>query len=191
MLLTGPNTVNGKQTGFTYIALLIGVAIIGATLAAVAQVAQTMVQRDREQELLFIGNQFRQAINRYYASNRRYPQQLEDLVLDDRNAGIKRYLRKIYFDPMTGHADWGLVKATNEQIVGVYSLSESAPLKKAGFRLTEAGLEDKDKYSEWIFMAAVRGAAGLPSRFLSSNVAPSNAVLPNTVRPSWPGTVPK
>ncbi len=170
-----------KQTGFTYIALLIGVAIIGATLAAVAQVTQTIVQREREQELLFIGNQFLQAINRFYASNRSYPMQLEDLVLDNHSPGIKRHLRKIYVDPMTGLAEWGMVKLGDGQIVGVYSLSEAEPLKKAGFRLTEAGLENKDKYSEWIFMAALRGAANVPA-----NVVPANPLPPNPAR-SNPG----
>ncbi|MFY9328341.1 MAG: type II secretion system protein [Georgfuchsia sp.] len=163
-----------RQAGFTYIALLIAVAIISATLATVAEVTHTMVQRDREKELLFIGNQFRQALNHYYANNRRYPLSLEDLVLDDRNVGIKRHLRKIFFDPMTGKAEWGTLKMANDQIIGVYSLSEAEPLKKAGFQLTEAGLEGKEKYSEWVFTAAVSGvvntmpnaaSAGQPKAF--------------------------
>lgn len=153
----GQPTMNGKQAGFTYIALLIGIAIASAVLAAVGQVWQTVGQRDREKELLFIGNQFRQAINRYYASNRRYPQRLEDLVVDETNAKTKHYLRKIFVDPMTGLTDWGTVKLPNEQIVGVYSLSENKPIKTTGFRRRDSEFEDKEKYSEWQFMAAIRG----------------------------------
>ena len=175
--------MNGKQAGFTYIALLIAVAILGAGLAAVGQVWQTVVQHDREKELIFVGNQFRQAINRYYASNRRYPLRLEDLVRDDRNAGVKRYLRKIFVDPMTGQPEWGMVKVANGQILGVYSLSEVEPLKKAGFRAADAGLENKSKYSEWLFMATVRGVAATPS-----TPAPVTPAPPKTAPTNRPQT---
>lgn len=165
-------TASGEQAGFTYIVLLIWVALIGASLAAVGQVWQTVVQRDRESELLFVGNQFRQAIQRYYASNQRYPSRLEDLILDNRNAGIKRHLRKIFIDPMTGQADWGTLKLNDGQIVGVYSLSEGEPMKKAGFRMRDAGLENKTRYSDWVFMAST-GSSAMPS------ASPSPAAPPN------------
>jgi len=187
MAQTGYRTVSGKQKGFTYIALLIAVAIIGATLAAVGQVWQTLLQRDREQNLIFIGNQFRQAIDRYYASNRRFPMNLDDLLIDSREAGIKRYLRKIFIDPMTHQAQWGLVTLQDGQIVGVHSLSEIEPLKKSGFRLANESLENKDKYSEWVFMTAVRGA----TQILPLSNAP--AKTPTTPSPPSrrPGTFAK
>ena len=172
--------MNGKQTGFTYIALLIAVAILGATLAAVGQVWHTLLQRERENELLFIGNQFRQAIDSYYASNRRFPLRLEDLLLDDRSVGIKRHLRKIFIDPMTGNTDWGLVKL-NSQLVGIYSLSEEKPLKQTGFRTRDASFDDKDKYSDWVFMTAVRGVSNLEQKPASSPVLP--LIRPGTVTP--------
>lgn len=146
-------TVRGKQSGFTYIAVLIGVAIMGAGLAALGTVWHTLVQRDQEKELLYIGQQFRQALNRYYLSNQRYPVSLEMLVQDDDKVAVKHHLRKIYVDPMTGSAEWGIVKLPNGQIVGVYSLSEQTPLKSAGFRARDTLFLDKEKYSEWVFMA--------------------------------------
>jgi len=167
---TGHPTVNGKQTGFTYIALLIAVAILGATLTAVGQVWHTLLQHDRENELLFIGNQFRLAFDSYYANNRRFPMRLEDLLLDDRNAGIKRYLRKIYVDPMTGHADWGLVTLDGGQLVGIHSVSEEKPLKRTGFRQSNASLEDKDKYSDWVFMTTIRGIVNPEQKPVPSTV---------------------
>ena len=156
--------MNGKQQGFTYIALLIGVAIIGATLAAVGEVWHTVLQGDREKELLFVGHQFQQAIDHYYASNRRYPLSLDELVLDDRTAVTKRHLRKIFVDPITGNSEWGLVKLQDGQIFGVYSLSEEKPLKRAGFQLAYVDFENKDKYSEWVFITAVRSVAYAPAR---------------------------
>jgi hypothetical protein len=38
----------------------------------------------------------------------------------------------------------------------VYSRSQDAPLKRAGFRLAEKDFEGKTKYSEWVFIPALR-----------------------------------
>jgi hypothetical protein len=67
---------------------------------------------------------------------------------------VRRHLRKIYVDPMTGTAEWGVVK-TNNAVVGVYSLSEDEPLKKTGFAQRDADFENKSKYSEWTFLTPV------------------------------------
>jgi type II secretory pathway pseudopilin PulG len=158
-------TATGKQSGFTYIGVLIGVAILGAMLAALGTVWQTMAQREQEKELLFVGHQFRAALNRYYQNNQRYPMRLEQLVQDDNPQTVRRYLRKIYVDPLTRQTSWGLVTQADGQIVGVYSLSGKVPLKKAGFRPQDSDFVQKSKYSEWLFMAegqtAVAGLAAL------------------------------
>jgi len=157
--------VTGRQSGFTYIAVLIAVAIMGAMLAALGTIWHTMVQRDNEKDLLFAGHQFRVGLNRYHQINQRYPMRLDDLVQDQGKPTIRRHLRKIYIDPMTRQTDWGLVKLSDGQIVGVYSKSSLVPLKKTGFRLWDMNLEGKASYSEWLFMAegqtvASNGLAG-------------------------------
>ena len=65
---------------------------------------------------------------------RRAPLRLEELLQDPRHPGIQRYLRKIYLDPMTGSAEWGLITGPGGEIYGVHSLSEDEPLKKSQFR---------------------------------------------------------
>src|ERR1700757_4232510 len=104
--------VAGPCRGFTYVGVLFLVALMGATLVAVAQVWHTQVKRDKEAELLFVGNQFRRAIALYYerapGGFRQYPKQLNDLLQDPRFPNIQRHLRKLYLDPMTGKAEWGL-----------------------------------------------------------------------------------
>ena len=154
------------EGGFTYIGVLIGVAMLGALLAATADVWHTTMQRQREKELLFVGNQFRAALGSYYSPTAatcfkvvgRYPKRLEDLLLDDRSPGTCRHLRRIYVDPMTGKAEWGLVKLPDGQITGVYSLSEEEPIKKARFRARDAAFENKTKYSDWLFVYTGRNA---------------------------------
>lgn len=139
-------------------ALLLIVAVSGFALAAAAQVWSTTSRRDKEDELLRIGTEFRQAIRSYALSSpgaQQYPQRLEDLVLDPRFPNVKRHLRRIYADPLTGEAEWGLVKA-GEAIVGVHSLASGSPLKTA--LDPELGIaEDAQTYEAWIF--AYRGDA--------------------------------
>lgn len=139
-------------------ALLLIVAVSGLALAAAAQVWSTTSRRDKEDELLRIGAEFRQAIRSYALSSpgaQQYPQRLEDLVLDPRFPNVKRHLRRIYADPLTGEAQWGLVKA-GEAIVGVHSLASGSPLKTA--LDPELGIaEDAQTYEAWIF--AYRGDA--------------------------------
>ena len=144
------------QTGFTYIGVLVLVAIMGIIAAATADLWRTERKREIETELLFVGNQYRQAISQYYNQNtargRSFPATLQDLLQDPRTPATKRYLRKLFLDPVTGSEEWGLVKGPAGEIMGVFSLSEEMPLKKANFRRVDAKFEDKQKYSEWVFI---------------------------------------
>lgn len=147
---------SGRQSGFTYLAVLFAVVIMGALLAMAADVWHTTRLRERERELLVVGNEFRVAINRYYASSpggqRHFPGNLGDLLLDPRYPDRPhRYLRRIYRDPITGTADWGEERNVAGEIVGVYSQSMDAPLKSSGFRTRDHAFEGKTKYSEWVF----------------------------------------
>jgi type II secretory pathway pseudopilin PulG len=140
--------------GFTYIGLLIAVALIGIGLAAVAEVWTTAAKRERERELLFVGGQFRQAIGSYFEASpglKQYPQRLEDLLEDRRFPVIRRHLRKIYLDPITGKSDWGLV-IQGDKIFGVYSQSADKPLKTDNFDPLDSSFAGSNAYSEWKFV---------------------------------------
>jgi type II secretory pathway pseudopilin PulG len=154
----GRASVFRRERGFTYIGVLVLVALMGITLAAAGQVWHTLQQREKEQELLFIGHQFRLALNRYAhhtpGQAGRAPLNLEGLLRDPRHPGIQRYLRKIYLDPMTGSAEWGLITGPGGEIYGVHSLSGGEPLKKSNFGLADKPFEGKTKYSDWVFMQA-------------------------------------
>lgn len=144
-------------SGITYIGVLVLVAIMGILAAATADLWHTERKREAEAELLFVGNQYRQAIGRYYDQSpngrvKTFPRSLQDLLQDPRTPGTKRYLRKLFPDPITGSEDWGLVKGPAGEIMGVFSLSEEMPIKMANFRRADASLEDKQKYSEWVFV---------------------------------------
>ncbi|MDH4284619.1 MAG: type II secretion system GspH family protein [Gallionellaceae bacterium] len=144
------------ENGFTYLVLMALVAGMGIALAAAGEVWHMTLKREKEQELLFVGDQFRRALNLYRqhtpGNSRRYPMSLEELLKDNRSPGIVRYLRKIYPDPITGNMQWGLVKGPSGEIYGVHSLSEEEPLRKSAFSLADLKFEGRTKYSEWVFM---------------------------------------
>src|SRR5580765_3092247 len=98
--------------GLGYLALLIAASRTAGALAAAGGVYSHVAQREKERELLFVGEQFRQAIALYYwrtpGGAHQYPKSLEALLEDQRWPVTQRYLRKIYRDPVTGTTDWGI-----------------------------------------------------------------------------------
>lgn len=145
-----------KQGGFTYVALLFVIAVIGVGLAAKGVEWERASQRDREAQLLFIGNEFRKAIALYYYRSpgpvHEFPDKLDDLLEDPRFPGTQRYLRRIYRDPMTGAQEWGLVLTPSGRIMGVHSLSQSPVIKIDGFTEKDKDLAGKGTYSDWEFV---------------------------------------
>lgn len=144
------------QGGFTYLGLLFAVALAGLALAATGTVWSMERQRQREAELLFIGQQFRDAIASYYERSpglvKRYPAKLDDLVKDGRFLMVQRHLRRVYVDPITGTHEWGLVAAPEGGVMGVYSQSSGAPIKRSRFVTVDSDFEGKSAYSEWKFV---------------------------------------
>lgn len=140
--------------GFTYIGLLIAVVLLGVALAATGAVWRTQARREREQELLFIGREFRAAIGSYYraGAGRQYPQSLDDLLEDNRSPQPMHHLRRLYVDPMTGAADWTLIAAPSLGIMGIASSSREEPLKKDGFTGADEPFKDKTCYCDWQFV---------------------------------------
>ena len=153
--------------GFTYIGLLIAIAVIGLGLAAAGSVSHTLQQREKERELLFVGDQFRRAIALYYERSpgglKQYPRKLEDLLSDQRYPTAQRYLRKIYLDPLTGKKQWGLVEIPGIGITGVYSLSELQPLKTANFPAPYQSFRSAKKHLDWKFVYVPGQAPGQPA----------------------------
>lgn len=185
------------QRGFTYIWVLLLIALMGVGMTVAAEVETTVSQRDKEKELLAIGRQFRTALASYHAAQAArlpasgtgmrsdmstgpwvsapppaaggdavaagtttqsairndplgYPASLEDLLKDNRFPGVRRHLRKIFVDPMTGKAEWGLVKVSG-RIVGIHSLSTKVPIKQAGFDGDDHVFTGSRSYAGWVF----------------------------------------
>lgn len=142
----------GGAGGFTYLGLLVLVALIGLALAAAGEVAATSGQREREAQLLWVGHQYRAAIGRYWSLRRTYPLTLEELLGAAPDAPVQvRCLRRLYPDPMTNAVDWVLVPAPSGGIMGVASSSRRAPLKTGHFDEADQDFQDAGVYGDWQF----------------------------------------
>ncbi len=144
------------QAGLAYLALLIAIAVMGVALGLTGTFWHTVQQRAKERELLFIGMQYRRAIEQYYQRGpggvKTYPPNLEVLLRDPRFPGTVRYLRRPYRDPLTNSYDWGLVPAPTGGVMGIYSLAEGQPIKQSDFPSQLGWVSGKSSYAQWQFV---------------------------------------
>jgi hypothetical protein len=127
--------------------------LVGLGLAALGTVWQTETQRERERELLFIGEQFANALWRYHDASpgaKVYPRRLEDLLEDRRHQVPRRHLRQIFVDPLTGQRDWVLI-IVGGQITALRSRSEGVPIVLAGFPPGWEEFAGAKTHAEWLF----------------------------------------
>jgi type II secretory pathway pseudopilin PulG len=152
-----------RQGGYTYLLVLFLVAGLGLLAAQVGVVWQQEMRREREAELLAVGTEMARALARYRKAGPQqvYPARLEDLLDDKRFPMPVRHLRRIYRDPFSGQARWGLV-VQGGQILGIHSLAQGQPIRIHDLP-PELGEESKGarSYAEWIFRP-VEGAEQEP-----------------------------
>jgi type II secretory pathway pseudopilin PulG len=179
-----------RQAGFTYLTVMFIVAILMGGLAILGETWETSARREKEVELLFIGNQYRRAIGLYYLSTpgvvKAYPRQIEDLLKDPRQPGTVRHLRKLYPDPITGKP-FVVIKGADGGVQGVNSPSDDAPLKVANFRVRDATFEAAQKYSDWKFIHTPPAVAAAPA---TAKPAAGAASTPAGATPPASGATP-
>lgn len=144
-----------SQLGMVLLAVFVFILITTLAASAMVEVYQTQKQRENEEELLFVGDQYRAAIASYAAQvgtggARRLPQSLNDLVDDHRTPTPRHHLRRLYPDPMTGHVDWILIQGAGG-IAGVASSSQKVPFKKSGFPVQYTAFASAVTYGDWHF----------------------------------------
>lgn len=156
------------------------VVILGLTAGIAGQSWKSLMQRAREAELLWRGQQYRQAIGHYFQVRQgaagAYPASLEELLKDPRFPQPVRHIRKLYNDPMTGE-DWELVKGAGERIVGVRSTSHLKPFKQDGFPRELAAFNGRESYREWEF---VYTPGTTKSKNLPSTAPPADSAAGST-----------
>ena len=154
----GTRRRKAQARGYAYLALLILIAIIGVAAAATMQLGAVYQRREAEKELLITGGEFQRALLSYALATPvgqpNQPRTLDDLLRDPRYPNVVRHLRKLYADPMTGKADWEMVRSPDGQtIVGIHSASKAHPIQVARFAGEFAGFESAKSYLDWVFVA--------------------------------------
>jgi type II secretory pathway pseudopilin PulG len=141
-----------REKGFTYLGILAAVVLMGLLLTGATRVWTLTAQRERETQLLWVGDTIRLAIANYYAHGHRYPNTPQDLLTDNRYPVPMHYLRRLYLDPITDKDDWQLVPAPEGGFKGVYSPSKLVPIKRQNFLDIDRGFNDSDCYCSWQFI---------------------------------------
>jgi type II secretory pathway pseudopilin PulG len=151
------------QGGFTYFMLLWWVALSGVALMALSHNWTFERRREKEVEMVARAEEIRAAIASYRLNVPggqlgAWPASLQDLVEDKRGPRTVRHLRRVWVDPLTGRADWGLLRdlpaaagkaepGAAGGIRGVYSRALGQPIRGP------AGIKG---YGEWRFEASVQ-----------------------------------
>jgi type II secretory pathway pseudopilin PulG len=101
-----------RDSGFTLVAVVVAIAIITILLAAVGPTISTIIERDREAELIFRGKQYGRAIQAFQKRYGRLPNELKELFK------LKpRSIRQLWKDPMCDCDDWEILIAGTPEAV--------------------------------------------------------------------------
>ena len=166
--------VRARSNGFTYIGLLLLLALVGAGLGAIGQRWSSTLHRAREAELAFRGHEIERAIASYWAASapqgHALPRSLQDLLEDRRSGELHRHLRRIYADPFTGQADWQLINAeAGGGLLGVRSRAAVPAMNTRGLP-TGGGLRQA-LVSDHVFAFAVPADAAASAASASAVAA--------------------
>lgn len=147
-----------NQHGAVLLMVLVSVALLGLMAGVAGSSWQTIVQRAKEADLLWKGNQIRRAIGSYYetshaggAAPKSFPSKLDFLIKDPRFLEIKRHLRHLYPDPMTG-GDWEIIQDPSGRVMGVRSSSDKKPFKLDNFIEENKSFAGQQSYHDWQFV---------------------------------------
>ena len=126
-------SIRSIEKGFTLIELLIVMAIIALLLSLTMPRYFHSVDKSKEVALHSDLNGFREAIEKYYGDNGKYPDSLDDLV-------TKKYLREIPPDPITGsNLTWVIIAPSDSAQGKIYNVRSAAP----------GNAKDGSPFSQW------------------------------------------
>lgn len=151
-----------KGKGYTLIILMVAIAVLSIGLLVAIPVWETQIRREKEEELIFRGKQYVEAIRLFQIKYPgRFPKSLDELLKE-------KCIRKLYSDPMTNEGSWNIIlhhegaasqrrgavqrimiapqpalsAIDNPQILGVVSRSTKKSIKI---------YQDQETYDKWFF----------------------------------------
>jgi type II secretory pathway pseudopilin PulG len=97
---------NSGEAGYTLAMFVMVIAVMAIMMAAAVEIASFQMQREKEAELIFRGQQYVEGIRLYRQKYGRFPMRMKELW-----EANPRVLRRKWIDPITGSEKWGLVFA--------------------------------------------------------------------------------
>lgn len=149
-----------RSAGFSYLAMLVFVAVTALATASSLKVGVQWHRRLAEEQLLDSGLRLVRALESYAqltpSGDSPHPSKMEDLLRDPRYPGrVIRHLRRIEPDPLTGQADWVEVRtADGRRITGFHSRSDNA-VSPREFPPPFQDFAELRRYDEWLFVAGL------------------------------------
>ncbi len=105
------------------LSVMLLVTLMMLALAVEAPRIAQEIKRQREEELIHRGNEYKNAITRYYRKFGQLPVSVDQLL----NTNNIHFLRKKYKDPITGKDDWRLLHMGEVQINAVNGALTTSP----------------------------------------------------------------
>jgi type II secretory pathway pseudopilin PulG len=154
--------IQTHSEGFTLIILLFAITLLIIGLLIAVPVWQTQIQREKEAELIFRGNQYAEAIRLFQLKKPgTFPRTMDELIEE-------KCIRRLYSDPMTKDGEWNIIlpyqrvsakqkgslqrvlvvpssmlgSVSNSQIIGVVSASTQKSIKI---------YYEQESYDKWLF----------------------------------------
>ena len=123
-----------RDAGFSLAALIFFATAVSILLSAAVPAYQMQARREREEELVFRGQEYQRAIQKYQRKFGIYPPSIEALVQTN---GL-RFVRRLYRDPITGK-DFRLISINPDGSVSGSTLfsqrANNVPLFGAGIQV--------------------------------------------------------
>lgn len=148
--------MRSDQGGYSYIGVLLLLAVVGFMAVNTLRFGQTVQRREAEQALLEHGAELVGALASYAQATgpgqNLTPPSVQDLLRDPRfSQTTVRHLRRLLPDPITGSTEWGVVMTDDGRgIIGFHSLSEERPLRR-DFKPPFSDFADLSRYRDWVF----------------------------------------
>jgi type II secretory pathway pseudopilin PulG len=96
--------VVSAEAGYNLVVLIVAITVLNILVAAMLPLWSTAIRREKEEELVFRGFQYAEAIRVFHQRFQRYPNKLEELI------EVKpRCIRQLWKDPMTDDGKWSLI----------------------------------------------------------------------------------
>jgi general secretion pathway protein G len=147
----------GTSRGFTLIELVVVMAVIGLLLTLALPRYIHTLDRGKEQVLKQNLYQMREALDKFYGDNGKYPDRLDDLV-------TRRYLRAIPLDPFSELPNWIVIAPREPEMGGVLDVQSAMTDPDGRPRLgasDEAGNTAVGQTPERVGSPALLSAAGV------------------------------